>query len=862
MSILSKKIQTSAGDKDTDFNKVSLLLHGDGTNGAQNNTVIDNSFPGGYAVYLDGTGDYLSVPSNSAFVLGTGDFTIEAWLYLPDVSGTARTIVRTRSNATTTWNLQLNSGYMYFYYGSLSINDATLCPTNTWVHYAAVRSSGVITLYKNGSAVASVTSSFNFTANDTVLIGIGGDSSDANYPTIGYISNLRIVKGTGVYTSNFTPSYVSLPAVANTSLLTCQSSTIIDNSPNNFTITKYGDTVVRTSLYTVTRYGNTTQGSYSPFSQAEGSWSNYFGPSTFSYFRNVGGGIVNFGTSDFTIEGWFYLPVVGINIIIRDDQNSWGVNGISVATYQSKLTIAWGGSYWTGTTVLNPNTWYHFAVVRSGSNLNGYLNGISEISVTAISNTLTNNTYVGGWPNNTSNLYLSNIRIVKGTALYTNNFTPPTTPLTAISGTSLLTCQSNRFKDNSSNNFGLTVNGDVSVSPFSPFNPTTEYSNVSNGGSIYFDGTGDYLTVSSDVNLQLAASNFTIDFWYNPDTLPTTNVSQVIVQKGKVTTSDLEYQVAVENVAGVINITARISTVGSDAQAISFPVNVLNKCWNHIAITRSGTTANLWFNGTNMYSSPGVPTFYSGTGSLAIGGNNAGLTLSNGYISNFRIVKGTTLYSGTTYTVPTIPLTTANTPSILLLGTNSGIYDNSRKNNIETLGNAQISTSVKKYGTGSMYFDGTGDYLNLPSSQELIMGTGDFTIEMWVYATTVTGNYYLANLGTETTGRYQLIITNGSLTTNYYGNVSVTMGGTITINTWTHIAVSRSGSTISGFINGNLLGTTETNSSSIGNGPLKIGSDSAGNNNFNGYIDDLRITKGVARYTSSFTPPIKAYPNQ
>jgi hypothetical protein len=84
------------------------------------------------------------------------------------------------------------------------------------------------------------------------------------------------------------------------------------------------------------------------------------------------------------------------------------------------------------------------------------------------------------------------MRVVKGSGV--TSVTVPTTPLTAISGTELLTCQTNRFVDNSTNNFAITVNGNTSVQPFSPFAPSAAYDPSVNGGSGYFDGSGDGVT--------------------------------------------------------------------------------------------------------------------------------------------------------------------------------------------------------------------------------------------------------------------------------------------------------------------------------------------------------------------------------
>ena len=103
-----------------------------------------------------------------------------------------------------------------------------------------------MTLWLNGVNVGTATSSYNLTsATQPLFIGRNGDSTDGSQDWLGYISNFRIVKGTALYTSNFTPPTAPLTAISGTQVLTCKSSTIIDKSTNNFTITKNGDVIVR-----------------------------------------------------------------------------------------------------------------------------------------------------------------------------------------------------------------------------------------------------------------------------------------------------------------------------------------------------------------------------------------------------------------------------------------------------------------------------------------------------------------------------------------------------------------------------------------------------------------------------------------
>jgi hypothetical protein len=191
-------------------------------------------------------------------------------------------------------------------------------------------------------------------------------------------------------------------------------------------------------------------------------------------------------------------------------------------------------------------------------------------------------------------------------------------------------------------------------------------------------------------------------------------------------------------------------------------------------------------------------------------------------------------------------------------------------------GGAQISTSQYKFGGSSGYFDGSGGCLTLPDSSAWDLPS-DFTIEGWIYLTAYS-NSYLGYYGAAIVSQYSLgsgnagweLRVNG--TSSAYNTINVYTGSTdlnfaasISLNQWTHIAVSRQGSSIKAFVDGTQAGSTITNSDSFtesGSRALYIGALNDSNYRFwfNGYIDDLRITKGIARYTSNFTPPTASFP--
>ena len=177
-------------------------------------------------------------------------------------------------------------------------------------------------------------------------------------------------------------------------------------------------------------------------------------------------------------------------------------------------------------------------------------------------------------------------------------------------------------------------------------------------------------------------------------------------------------------------------------------------------------------------------------------------------------------------------------------------------------GNAQVNTSVVKYGTGSCNFGNSDGYLSAsPISNEFNFSTGDFTVEFWVNWSTVAGSGFVSGNDGQMDFAY---LTNTLRVGRVQSSWDTTFTGfTPTAGVWYHIAYTRSSSDLRVFVNGMQLDSTATNSISYTATLLKAGISRVSSNDrpFRGYMDDLRITKGVARYTSNFTPPTAAFPN-
>jgi len=615
-----------------------------------------------------------------------------------------------------------------------------------------------------------------------------------------------------------------------------QNNTFTDSSTNNFTIT---------------RNGNTTQGTFSPYGD---NWSNYFDGN--GDYLTCSASVP--ATGAFTVEMWVYPQSSGGYQLLFSQYTSGNAGSLQILwdDTNDKFTVNIGfGAVLTSSSTYSTNAWYHLAIVRDGSNnMTMWVNGASAATTTNSTSILQTTTYIASRSalDGYFNGYISNLRVTN-TAVYTATFTPSTSPLTAISGTSLLTCQSNRFIDNSTNAFTITRNGDVSVQRFSPFAPTAAYSAATIGGSGYFDGSGDYLTASAP-NL---SGVFTIEFWvYRGNT---TAANQLVIAGKGDSQGNVGFEIYVGSTGTQLNF------YQNDAVQINGGNVIRIGEWNHIAAVRnSSNLITMYVNGVSVGSFTSSVT-YTGTNYAGSAGYAGGLDgVWTGYISGYRLVTSE-VYTGN-FTPPTAPPTAITNTQLLLNFTNAGIIDNAMMNDLETVGNAQISTSVKKYGTGSIYVDGTGDWLFARSSPDISL-SGNFTIEGWVYQVNNGTSAVLLCIGdSDVTGGIAVYIDNQSAPTGPYlavaYNSAIIIGTTAAaINTWHHIAVVRSGSTITLFLDGVSQGTVSASTTFTGN--LRVGAVVFAGTTYpgNNYIDDLRITNGVARYTANFTPPTAAFSN-
>ena len=644
---------------------------------------------------------------------------------------------------------------------------------------------------------------------------------------------------------------------------TSDNNNITDASSNNYTITVNGDTHA---------------GTFSPY--RSGGYSTYFDHTDRVYLTNDMS--VALGTSEFSMEAWIYRTTTDAdeNVIVNGpgNDNGWGLaisGGKIRARFHNTNLIS-------GATTVSPNEWHHVMIARTSSNellifLDGTLDArstSSSINYDATSTTLT----IGSYSDRTAavsygfNGYIRDARVIVGyntfpygsygTSVGINYFTPPSEPLTAVSGTEALLCGLPYHGDLSSNSHSVSETGGAVTKPFSPYD-YDEYSTTDHGGSVYFDGTTDYLLINSPPTL--GANDWTFETWYYASNPLTYNIllsqgpgNNTVVSNFSVSSSG-EITIQTYTTSNVVLYATAAGIIKGDT-------------WNHIALTHdydgsNGGTYKIYVNGNQVGSNVSYTSgYYWNSGGIA--GTALAMaqyrynTQANGecYFSDWKISSGVTYSSN--FTPPTAPLSSSG--SVLhIKGTDASIIDKSQGANLELVETTGSTTQVKFADTKSIYTGGNSSAtIRLDASNKLYdlsYGEGDFTVEGWFYTTDNTNNPKLYIDISGASAYWQLYYISGSgitLRANNTGIYSIETGNSFTENTWHHIALCRSGSNYKVFHNGTeIINVTSTHQ--IGSNSTKTigGTDISTGNNLRGYIQDFRITKGLARYTANFTPP-------
>lgn len=640
--------------------------------------------------------------------------------------------------------------------------------------------------------------------------------------------------------------------------------------------------------YVVTRTGNTAQGAFSPFSPS--GWGYLNDNATASYVQTGASTNLSFGTGDFTIEFWIMFPVITTGKYIFD-LRSGGANLAPSFLLNVSSIVELNGGFLSNLTPIRYR-WYHMAFVRSGGTRRWYVDGVQTNSGADSTNYSFATPFVRFAANNDAaanqftNIAFSNVRIIKGQALYTGGFTPSKFPLTnntvgstgagaaaKITGTvALLTFQDSRFKDNSGNNLSVSPLGNTNTAratiiTYAPLYANKPYSSGSAGGSHYFPGGSAYLTMAgANTNCAFGTSDFTIECWIYPTSIAA--VQLFFDTMGGTTSGRLTLQYETNQ---SVSVTYNAGSNFLTSTAATAPLYA----WTHIYVTRVSGVSYLYINGVQQSTTATNPSFICDANRPVLGTNGSSLGSNSftGYVSNLRILRTGALSP----TVPTVPPTMIANTALLMNGATGPIYDSFGRNSYLTAGSTAVSTSVvPPTGINSaIVFNGTTDYLQA-TEPAVFTPIGDYTVEAWIYSTSfataqtifqINGNnntFAGCRLDIGTTGTLTLLVSlNG---TAHAINATSTL--TIATNTWTHVAVVRSGGTIYVFANGRLYTSGATNAlnalmpASLTRIGALLGAVGATTSQyFVGRMADIRVTQAARYNTTGFTLPTSQFQN-
>jgi hypothetical protein len=365
--------------------------------------------------------------------------------------------------------------------------------------------------------------------------------------------------------------------------------------------------------------------------------------------------------------------------------------------------------------------------------------------------------------------------------------------------------------DKSQNAVTVTVQGTVTVD--------SSVKKVGNSSLKFAGALTDYLTVPSS-SLFAFPGDFTIEFWTYANQWGQRSGATVYFCNGVLNQFQLAVYPATQielylNGSSFINVPLSASIVGR---------------WMHIALVRSGSTITIYENGTAVgsgASSYSVPASICYVGrQLPRSPTDYGHNL-DGYIDDLRVTKGARYTAN--FTPPTAPL---SLPGV--------VTDLTKNRVVGTL------TNGPTYSGGSLVFDGTNDYITSPTSTLFNFGTGDFTIEMWVYPTSVKTFSLLDFRINETNpnGNAFVIGTSASNFWVVYQNGNQITGPTVVANQWVQVVVNRVGTAVKMFLNGVQAGSTWTTSNTFTDGAFVLGTDYPLNARFfQGNVSSVKVYK-------------------
>ena len=823
------------------------------------------------AVYFNGSADYLTVPSSADFNFGSNNCTFEGWFLFEGFDENPDGIFSRNSTGSQGWSVCTDSsGQLEFFESTNNTyhESGFTFKTGVWYHIALSRKGNTYRVYVDGNE--KIEAFLSSTPDQSVPLTIGAFYDNyAGYRLKGYCYDFRV--------SNGGDSYYPVDLTLPTETPSVESDTILQldhKESGNTTATTSGSS---TPSWTVNGSVHHSVGAGTPFSSDDRAI--YF-DGTDDYLTVDDGTNIDLGTGDFTIEFWVNSDENTQNAFITGRWNAtpnggawnnreWGLTCSSYGSGGLDVYISSGGASYGGSITTCDSKWHHIAIVRSSGDAKLYVDGEYKYDPTVLDSlnmSFSSKLIIGAGQATYWRGAMYDYRI-SDTARYSSNFDLPTEKFTSDSNT-LLLIQPDKgdttFHDESSSPATVTTVGSPTRSASTPFEDADKAT------SLYFDGSNDDITTGTDF-IMGHADDHTFETWF----YTTKNDSQYLYCHN--------YSQHYEGVTINPNASSSGTVIGLGGNnnnwspVLGSEATISLNTWHHLAIVILNGQVHFYLDGV-LKSVDTTHSAWTGNPSNTTIGSQRYVNGSwryhfQGYLRDMRI-SDTAKYRGN-FTPPSSNLQSDSNTKLLIQpnNTDTAIGDETSNHTITGYGDNTDGSSSSfvtpvastPYDAAAkstaMFFDGVNDYVETTGSSDFAFGTGDFTIEGWYYFLNIpSGNDLILvdtrpnNDGTTTAFSFSTDTTNG---VKIYSGSSYALGGSLSTNTWHHIALVRDSGTLYAYIDGVPTGTTQTYTNNLTtNGTPRLGATAGGTHaRLNGYVFDVRITKGTARYTSSFTAP-------
>ena len=414
----------------------------------------------------------------------------------------------------------------------------------------------------------------------------------------------------------------------------------------------------------------------------------------------------------------------------------------------------------------------------------------------------------------------------------------------------------------------ITANGDVTNQRPQPHDVTANghahLVGPKQGTSVIaFDGSGDYLSVPDSSDWDCSSGAYTIEAWVNLNTKD--SLQTIIGHGGTGSSSDKDGWILRYDTTG--NKFSFAPKLAANELEAALPNPAIPNRWYHVAVDRNGSSTTIYIDGVSQATGTVTVVDAAGSTALKVGVDSDNGRPLNAYLDSIRI-SNTRRYTEA-FTPPTTAFTNDSDTKLLIQSGTDGsqTFDDLSTPDHTITANGDVRWFVPKVGAGAMAFDGTGDYLTIPDSPDFDY-TGPFTLEWWFKSRDVsTENSMYMKRAAETasnirigvgtnSGKLQLLISSSGSAWDIVFDQNI---GSISNDTWYHLALTWDGATYTLWLDGTSVKTvTSSTAPETTSAVIHMGARQDGAEAMNGYMDGVRISN-LCRYTTTFTPPTTAF---